>query len=250
MTRERVFESREQVSSLFTQGRKITANTAKDSDSGVGAKTSGDFLLHLDHAQVPLGLIVVEGHCKIGHEGQNLPLVPREPIKQVASGILFGSTSMDFLWGRRRRVGSISLVDQGVIAAMKSAQSQHIQFVLVGLSCLLHRLLHVQKQVFHFSGPGLLKHFLNEGQFSQMMDIAQSMTTRVALIAHQPIMHARPRELRQDPNGCQRFTSSFWMGSVMGQVIGRADMNPLPRFANPQSSAHPGGSLGPGSGPP
>jgi hypothetical protein len=98
MTQERLLEGRKQVFTLFAQSREGAANATKDGDSLICAKTAGDFLLHLDHAQIPLCLIVVEGHGKIRHEGQNLPFVGGEPIEQIAGRILFGPASMDFFW--------------------------------------------------------------------------------------------------------------------------------------------------------
>ena len=235
MPRKCLFKRREQVPTLFTQGREVTADATEDGNPLVGAKAARDFLLHLDHAQIPLRLIVVKGHGKVMQEGQNLPFVGRKPIKQIAGWVLFGAASMHLFRWRGRRIGLVALREEQVIPTMKSTQSQDIQFSLAHFSCLFHRLFHVQQQIFHPTSPGLVEFLFDEGQFSQMMDIAQGVAAGVSLVACQPIVNRGARKVFHHADGFERLASSFWVGGIMGQLIRRADVNPLPRFADPQS---------------
>src|SRR5260221_6270803 len=57
---------------------------------------------------------------------------------------------------------------------------------------------------------GLLVLLLQEGQFAQMVDVAEGMTARgVATIRRPPVMHTHPGEARQDADGVGRFCAAF-----------------------------------------
>src|SRR5438045_3849052 len=73
------------------KGRQVTANTAEHRHSLFGAEAPGDLLLHFDHAQISLGLVVVKRHGKIEQEAQHGPFALREPIQQIARRTLFRS---------------------------------------------------------------------------------------------------------------------------------------------------------------
>src|SRR5688572_7918745 len=57
---------------LLANGRDVAADAAEDVGSAATSKAAGDFLLGLDHAQIPFGQVVVEGDPEIVHEGQHL----------------------------------------------------------------------------------------------------------------------------------------------------------------------------------
>lgn len=54
-----------QVESVLVGGGQITADRTKHPRTALAAETARNLLLHLDHAQVPLGLVVVERHAHI-----------------------------------------------------------------------------------------------------------------------------------------------------------------------------------------
>ncbi len=74
MTRKSVFECREERDPLFAQGREVTADAAEPGDSLFGAEAARDLLLHFDHPQISLGLVVVKWDGKIVQEPQHGPL--------------------------------------------------------------------------------------------------------------------------------------------------------------------------------
>ena len=53
-----VFECRQPLDALLAQGRKVTADATKHRHSFCGAETPGDLLLHFNHAQIALGLVI------------------------------------------------------------------------------------------------------------------------------------------------------------------------------------------------
>jgi hypothetical protein len=94
-------------------------------------------------------------------------------------------------------------------------------------SCLINGGFHVQQQLFHLFGPGLLKLFIQEDQFSQMVHITQAVLTGVAPIGLPAIMHAHSVEVFEDANGVQRFVTPFGMHRIVGELLRRAHMHPV-----------------------
>src|SRR5437667_12684817 len=105
MTEQDLFQSVEQRSTLFAQGREVSTNATKGSGSGERAKAAGDLLLHFDHAQVAFGQIIVKGHRQIVQERQYGLLLLAQPIQQVASSTLLATS---FSFRRRTQVTWLS----------------------------------------------------------------------------------------------------------------------------------------------
>jgi hypothetical protein len=80
--------------------------------AGQGAPVARDLLLKLDHAKIPLGLVVLEGHPQVVEEAQDLNLTGLQPPQQVAAGERRARP-------RRRRPGG-----GGGLAACPSASSR------------------------------------------------------------------------------------------------------------------------------
>ena len=79
MTSKRGLQSRQQRHPLFAQCGDIAANASKGVSPSQTAEAVGDFLLHLDHAQ-------------IFQKGKNGFLLFAQAIKQVVSVTLFAAT--------------------------------------------------------------------------------------------------------------------------------------------------------------
>src|SRR6266566_6836070 len=111
MTTESGLQSRQQRQTLFAQGRQIAANARKGLSERLAAEAAGNFLLHLDHAKISLGQIVVKIHTKILQEVEDGFLVFAQAIEQIASLTLF--TSTPFARGSRGpRVCLIPFIEQ------------------------------------------------------------------------------------------------------------------------------------------
>lgn len=100
MTTKRCLQRIEQVKPLFSKSGEIAANTAKGSGSLFTAEGAGDFLLDLDHPQIPFGQIVVKGGMQIQQESQHLRFAGEQAIQKIALSTLFGSSA--FAWRRQR----------------------------------------------------------------------------------------------------------------------------------------------------
>src|ERR1700694_4496216 len=61
-----------------------------------------------------------------------------------------------------------------------------------------------------------------------MMHVAQPMLTGVAPIGLPAIMHAHSVEVCEDANGIQRFVAPFDMHCIVGELLRRAHMHPMP----------------------
>jgi hypothetical protein len=61
--------------SLLAGGRDVAAHGQERLGPGQRAPAAGNLLLQLDHAQIPLGLVVVERHPKVVQEPQHLVTV-------------------------------------------------------------------------------------------------------------------------------------------------------------------------------
>ena len=239
MPQKGVLECSQQFDALFAQGREVAADAAKHGNALLGAEAAGDLLLHFDHAQISLGLVVIKGDRKIVQEAQHGPLALAESIQQIASRALFGSP-----WGSlglvglagcsRRGIGLIALDEELIIATKQACQQQQIQLVLAQGFSPLDLGFHFQQEILHLASPSLLEFFLYKGQFSQVMDIAPGVGEAVALIALQSIMDAGASKQWRNANGIKRFAPAALMSRVVGEPISRADVDPPSRLAHAQ----------------
>src|SRR5437763_17171476 len=111
MTTKSGLQRRQQRQTLFAQGGHIATNTRKSLSSNQAAEAPGDFLLHLDHAQISLGQIIVKVHPQILQEGEDGFLLFAQTIEQIARITLFAATP--FARGSRSsRVSLIPLIEQ------------------------------------------------------------------------------------------------------------------------------------------
>lgn len=59
------------VQALFASGREVAADHAEGLGSGFAAEAARYFLLHFNHAQIVLGLVVVEGQADLAQEAEH-----------------------------------------------------------------------------------------------------------------------------------------------------------------------------------
>jgi len=72
-----------EVAALFTAGAQVTTNATEHLRSEQRAEAPGDFLAHLDHADVLLAPVVGKGHAFIPQEGQDGPIKILQSIQQI-----------------------------------------------------------------------------------------------------------------------------------------------------------------------
>ena len=88
-TAQRLLKCRQQINPLLSERGKVAANAAEHDSALFTAKAARDFLLHLDHAQIPLGLVVVKRHSKVVQKPQHRLLLLGEAVQQITGRILF-----------------------------------------------------------------------------------------------------------------------------------------------------------------
>src|SRR5712691_5887454 len=97
MTAQSGLQSRQERESLFAQRGHIAPNAAKSLCASKAAETARDLLLHLDHAQIPFGQIVVKIHAQIFQKAEDGFLVGAQAVEQISGGTLWASPL--FPWG-------------------------------------------------------------------------------------------------------------------------------------------------------
>src|SRR5947199_7802890 len=127
MACEGLTKCREQFEALLVQRRKVAANAAKHGHSLFGAEAARDLLLHFDHAQIALGLVVIKRDGKIEQEPEDHPLPPRESIQQIACRALLGSPWFSLplfrllrRWGRG--VALVAFGEEFIIATKEACE--------------------------------------------------------------------------------------------------------------------------------
>src|SRR6266700_3635476 len=171
-------QSRQQRDVLFAQGGHIAPNAAKSLSPSDGAKTARNLLLELDHAHIPLSLVVVKIHTEIFQEAEEGVLVFAHAIEQVAGRTLLVSSPC--AWGSRRpRMGQIPFVKEAEKLHFPIGDLQWVKPVFSLQAPLESGLFPIQEQVFQVCGPLAPVLFSQKEQFAQQMHITTGMRTRV-----------------------------------------------------------------------
>jgi hypothetical protein len=90
MTSKSGLQSRQQRQPLFAQRGEIAANASKGLDPSHSAEASEGFLLHLDHAQIGLGQIVLKIDAQILQKSENRFPLFAQVITKIASVTFVG----------------------------------------------------------------------------------------------------------------------------------------------------------------
>src|SRR5262245_50496151 len=100
-------ESGQRRLALLAQRREVPSLGGERCRSHVAAEAARNLLLDLEPAQIPLGLIVIEGDGQVGEEGQHLVLPQEQPFEQVTRGGLGEPSALArlSLRGGWRRIG-------------------------------------------------------------------------------------------------------------------------------------------------
>src|SRR5258708_56438 len=176
MTTQSRLQSRQQRKTLFAQGRHIATNTAKSLCSRQTAEAARDLLLHFDHAQVPLGQIVVKIHPQIFQEAEDRFLMFAQTVEQIACGTLF-DPPFSSRGGRRSWGDLIAFIKQAEKRDFPIEHFQRIEPALSLFACLLGGLLHREEQFFEIGSPDRSLLLCLKHQLSEKMNQAESMLT-------------------------------------------------------------------------
>ncbi len=225
MTAQSGLQSRQERESLFAQRGHIAPNAAKRACAGQAAETARDLLLHLDHAQIPLGEIVVKIHAQIFQKAEDGFLVGTQAVEQISGGTLWASP----LFPRRGRgPGSeaIPFIQQAQKRRFPGDDFQWMQPALSFGSCLFCRGLHVQEQLFEIGGPDGVLFFSQKDQLTQEMNDAEGVLAPVQEIRPPAIMDGDPVELWQNADRFQRLVATARIDVIVREGLGAGGMHP------------------------
>ena len=226
MTTQSRLQSRQQRKTLFAQGRQIATNTAKRLCSRQTAEAARHLLLHFEHAQIPLGQIVVKIHPQIFQEAEDRFLMFAQPVEQVACGTLF-DPPLGARRGRRSWGDLIPFIKHAEKGGFPIQHFQRIEPALALFACLLGGLFHREEQVDEIGSPDgslllCLKH-----QLAQQMHQAEGMLAVIQEVRSPGIMDADAFEHRQDANRVQGVLSAALIHMIMGEGRRTGDMLPV-----------------------
>ncbi len=236
MTKKSVLQGGEEIEALFAQRRQVSAKAAKDLGSSGRAEAARHLLLHFEHANVTLGLGIVERHAQILQEGQRRLLVQTKTIEQIARRRLFASTFFRHRCGRLRRIGLIASLQHGLIACLPVSDFHGVERYAPLGSCLVAGVFHREQQLAHLVGPCLLLLFIEKEQFAQMVDMAQGMLARVEPVAAKAIMQASAAKVGQDVDGVEGGLAAFGVDGIVGQRGGGTDVEPPALAGHPHTA--------------
>ncbi len=99
-----ILDSVNDVDPIFTGCRDVTSDSTESVSASLCAEGTGDFLFDLYHSDIPFGLIVVERHVEVVHEGENFRFVLKEPVEEI-----FGRRLLIASPFVRRRIGGTAV---------------------------------------------------------------------------------------------------------------------------------------------
>src|SRR5258708_36487469 len=93
MTSKGGLQRRQHRQTLFAECGQVATNASKGLSESLAAEAAGDFLLHLDHAEISLGQVIVKIYPQILHDGEAAFLLFADAIETIARDTLFDSTT-------------------------------------------------------------------------------------------------------------------------------------------------------------
>ena len=233
MTTQGGLQRRQHRQTLFAQRGHIAANASKGVSESLAAEAPGDFLLHLDHAQISLGEIIVKIYPQILQEGEDGFLLFAQVIQQIARVTLFASTP--FARGSRGSwESSIPVIEQTEELRFPIDDFQRVKPALALLARLVCRLFHIQQEGFEVCGP-LDALLCEKHEVPQQMHNASGMLTVVQEVRSPSVVNRDAGELRQDPDGFQCGLTPARIDVIMGEGRRAGHMHPVPFSCHIQS---------------
>jgi site-specific DNA recombinase len=141
---------------------QLAAQPTKGFGARHRAEGARDFLLDFEHAQIPLGLVVVEGDREILEEGQDLVLSHPKAFEQLARGRLLEASTLVGA-SLRRWIGSQPSRQERLIADEEGGALRLGQALLPAGARLRDGGLHLQEERLEVLGPRLCVRLFQEG---------------------------------------------------------------------------------------
>src|SRR5712692_355123 len=221
-------QSRQERMPLLLHRGKITADAAKSGDPSRTAKGPRDLLLHFCPAKVALGLVVRKRNAQIVEQSQHLLGTRHQRIQQILGLALLG---LAFALSRRRRrwwwLSSIASqqnleITSDPFVALDGGNSGQVKE-----TPLVADVMEVEQEVPHLYGPLLMLLLPDSCTISHQMCATDAVSTVIAIIACQSIVHASPGKVRPDADLLHGLPAARGMPSQMGQKTGAVHMQPM-----------------------
>jgi site-specific DNA recombinase len=220
---------------------RLAPQTSGGTGARIAAKAAGDFLLHLQPAQIAFCLVVVEGDGEVIEEGEHRILVEQQPFEQVAGRRLLDPAALSRSAGVvGRRIGRQSGGQQRPVAGHQRIALAGRQAAQALGPCRVGCRLHLAQQLLALRSPSLLVLLLQQGEFAQMVHVVPRMAAgSIGPVADPPVMHAHARMARrkvwQDANGRRRLPTTLGVDRIVDQVRRAGHVRP----GEPARPAHP-----------
>lgn len=120
----------EEVAALFAQRGEVGADGAEGLGAGDGTETPGGLLLEFRHADIAFGMVVVEGHARVGEETQDLVGVLAQTQEKIDRGGLLLIRPRCRCWVRAGRIVSFALGEDGFVLAAQTGEPRSCQRAL------------------------------------------------------------------------------------------------------------------------
>ena len=115
MTLKGESEGMEDVAPLFAQRGEVGTDGAEGLGAGDGTETPGGLLLEFRHADIAFGLVVVEGHTRVGEKTQDIVGVLAQTQKKIDCGGLLETATLSVLGTGAGRIVPFALGEDGFV---------------------------------------------------------------------------------------------------------------------------------------
>lgn len=98
MTKKGLFQCRKQWNALLAKCGEVATNATKAPRPFLGTETARDLLLHLDHPQIPLSLVVIKRHRQIQQEAEHIHFRWAKRSSRLRAGLCRGRSGSRLYW--------------------------------------------------------------------------------------------------------------------------------------------------------
>jgi hypothetical protein len=153
--------------------------------------------LELDHPQVPLSLVAVEGDGEVVGEADDVVLVLVETQEEAADGALLGTAA--FAGAGRFGVELEAVGEQRPIAGPVAVEQRGGKLGLAVCLRCLDRLVELDQERGQLRCPRLAAAFLDRGELAEVVAVAEGVGgLGVAAVGGEAVVDDRAGELGQD----------------------------------------------------
>ncbi len=149
------FERSEELDALLVTCGQIAPEPAERLSASRGAERAGDLVLDLEHPQVTLRLVLIEGDGQVVEEGEHLLLAQPQALQEILRRRLLAAPTLcgaAWRWRSRGMPGG----QQGFLAGNERLAGSAWEVRVTSGAHLLDGCLHRQQDRLAVLGPGLL----------------------------------------------------------------------------------------------